>query len=186
MSSEISKTLIQKNLVNIAKKLKDGKTLSRTEIEIVKNTEGQAQKTDADYARQFSCSVKTIQRARAAGAPIEDPEAMSAWFASRKNSPSGTGGKAEQIADAKLEKVLEEIKRIKIKNEIDTKKLIPVDIVSRELIKIGNAFRSELLRIGGDIPNWEGLKAAEMKRRWDEIMERICAELSDQLSEIYK
>ena len=178
--------MFRRNMANLAKKLNDGKTLTKAEVDLLKEEQSKAPKTSEEYAKLYKCSTRTIERAKRDGAPIEDPEAMSAWFAARKNSPSGTGGKAEQIADAKLEKVLEEIKRIKIKNEIDTKKLIPVDIVSRELIRIGNAFRSELLRIGGDIPNWEGLKAPEMKRRWDEIMERMCADLSDQLSEIYQ
>ena len=143
-------------------------------------------KTNEEHARFYKCSVRTIERAKKEGAPLDDVDAMSVWFAARKNAPKTASGKAEQIADAKLEKVLEEIKRIRIKNDIDTKKVIPVDRACREVIRIGNAMRSELLRIGGDIPNWEGMKAAEMKRRWDELLERLCDDLNKELAAIYE
>jgi hypothetical protein len=184
----ISEAMLKRNLANIAKRLNEGKTLTRAEIELIQSTDSKTPKTDREYARLYGCNPKTIQRAREAGAPLDDVDAMSAWFAARKNSPagsSGIGGKAEALADAKLEKVLEEIKRIRIKNDIDLKRVIPIGAVQRDMVRIGNAFRSELLRVGGDVPNWEGLPAADMQKRWDEIMERLCSELSNSFSELY-
>lgn len=142
-----------------------------------------------ELARKFGVSVWTMKRAADAGAPIDDDEKLSDWLAgqrqvSKKAEPDA--GKVFTFAELKIEKTKWEIQKIKTQVDEHLGKLIPADKAVRDAVRIGNAIRSELMRIGEDIPNWEGLKAAEMKKRWDALMERLCRDLHDQMCEAYQ
>lgn len=143
----------------------------------------------AELAKKFNCDPKTIERADAAGAPLDDVEALSNWFAERRTGPSGEGigaGNLASLADMKIEKLRCECERLKIKIDAEKKRLIPVDQVRRDMVRIGNAFRSELMRFAGDIPNWEGLPAAQLQARVDEKVESLCTELANAFADLYQ
>jgi hypothetical protein len=143
----------------------------------------------AELAKKFNCDPKTIERADAAGAPLHDIEALSNWFAERRTGPTGEGvgtGNLSSLADMKIEKLRCECERLKIKIDAEKKRLIPADHVRRDMVRIGNAFRSELMRFAGDVPNWEGLPASQLQARVDEKLESLCTELSNAFSELYQ
>src|SRR5690242_7043741 len=56
----------------------------------------------ADAAKKWKCSERTIRRWIAAGAPVHDEQAMQLWIASRKHTPKGTAdmltGQADKAA----------------------------------------------------------------------------------------
>jgi DNA-binding transcriptional MerR regulator len=187
-NKSITDAMFRRNMANIAKKLNEGKTLTKAEIDLIKESEKTLQKTDSEYAEKFKCSVKTIRRAREAGAPLDDVDAMSDWFAASKNSPKGSaeiGGKSAQMAEAKLAKLQKEVERLQIRIDTERKRLIPLEEVRANMVRIASAMRSELLRFAGDVPNWEGLKATEMKSRTDAQVRIMCEQLNDQFSELY-
>ena len=145
-------------------------------------------KSDAEFAAQYNCATKTIARARKAGAPLNDPQAMADWFAGRKNSPASApdiGGKSSLLADVKLQKLQKEVERLQIRIDVEKKKLIPLDDARSQMTRIASAMRSELLRFAGDVPNWQGLSASEMQLRVDAQVRSMCENLHDQFSELY-
>lgn len=68
---------------------------------------------------------------------------------------------------------------------VEQKRFLPVEDVRRDVLRIGAALRAELLRFIGDVPNWEGIAAAEMSQRAKKTFDTICASLSDETSKLY-
>jgi len=140
----------------------------------------------AELAERFGVDPRTIRRAVASGAPVDDIEKLDAWFAEKRISPGGGGGKVASLSDAKLEKLRLECHRLKIKIDEDLKRLLPVDALRREHVRIMNAMRSDFLRFVGDIPNWSGMPPAEIKKRLDAKMEQLFSDLHNSFAEIGK
>lgn len=52
------------------------------------------------FAAIYACSERSIRNYRAEGAPLDDPSAMFAWWASRKNMPRSTAAKGLEAVQA--------------------------------------------------------------------------------------
>jgi hypothetical protein len=138
----------------------------------------------AELAKRFGVDPRTIERAAAAGAPVDDVEKMDAWFSERRQTPGA--GRVATLSDAKLEKLRLECHRLKIKIDEDLKRLLPADQMRREHVKIANAMRADFLRFVGDIPNWSGLPPAEIKKRLDAKLDQLFGDLEHSFSEVGK
>lgn len=78
--------------------------------------------TDADLAKRFGVTPKTISRWRAAGAPLGDGDrAMETWLAQRRQVPPGA---LPGLAQARLEEVLERVRRLRRENEVAEGRLV--------------------------------------------------------------
>jgi hypothetical protein len=140
----------------------------------------------AELASRFGVDTRTIRNAMAAGAPVDDVDALDKWFADSRNVPPTGGGKVGSLADAKLEKLRLECNRLKIKIDEDLKRLLPVDALRRDHVRIMNAMRADFLRFVGDIPNWSGMPPAEIKRRLDAKLDQLFDDLQNSFAEIGK
>ena len=139
-----------------------------------------------ELAKRFGVDLRTIERAVENGAPVDDVEALDKWFAEKRSGSPGVRGKVESLADAKLEKLRLECNRLKIKIDEDLKRLLPVDQLRRDHVRIMNAMRADFLRFVGDIPNWSGMPPAEIKRRLDAKMDQLFDDLQNSFAEIGK
>jgi hypothetical protein len=54
------------------------------------------------------------------------------------------------------------------------------------MLRIGAAVRAALQMIRTDAPTWEGLPAHEIEKRADVCIEKICADLHDSTSTLYR
>jgi translation initiation factor 2 alpha subunit (eIF-2alpha) len=153
---------------------KTGKNMSRVEMM-------------AQLAIKYGVAYDVIRKAHAEGVDVYDENAMADRIAKRMpNTISTASGKVGSLADVKIEKLRKETERLQLKIDAEKKRLVPIDQVRRDMVRIANAVRSELMRFAGDVPNWEGLKAAEMQRRVDEKVEAMCTDLADAFGELYK
>jgi DNA-binding transcriptional MerR regulator len=140
---------------------------------------------EAELAARYGVDARSIRNYRAAGAPIDELEQMDAWVAAQRKAPPMDPSRLNSMADAKLAKLQKEIERLQIRIDSERKRLIPLDDVRANMVRIASAMRAELLRFAGDCPNWEGLKASEMQVRIDSQVRSMCEQLSDQFSELY-
>jgi len=140
---------------------------------------------EAELAERYGVDARSIRSYRAAGAPMYDLEKMDAWIAAQRKAPPMDPTRLNSMADAKLAKLQKEIERLQIRIDTERKRLIPLDEVRANMVRIASAMRSELLRFAGDCPNWEGLRASEMQVRIDAQVRSMCEQLSDQFSELY-
>jgi hypothetical protein len=138
----------------------------------------------SDLAKRFGVDPRTIERAAAKGAPVEDVQAMDAWFAEQKQAPGGS--RIASLSDAKLEKLRLECHRLKIKIDEDLKALLPRDQMRRDHVKIMAAMRAEFLRFVGDIPNWSGMPPAEIKKRLDGKVDQLFDDLKTAFDDLGK
>ena len=149
----------------------------------------QLSKTDAEYAEQLGCNPRTIRRARIAGAPLDDPRALSAWFASKHSAPAGVsqlGGAFADLQSLKVEKLRLETERLRILNAVEAGELIPIERVKREMTRLGRVYRSEFEQFAAEIPGWEGLPRAEMERRTHRRFTEMVASLQKDLAEAFR
>ena len=76
-----------------------------------------------------------------------------------------------------------QVKKIKILE----KQYIHVDVVENDLTRIGAGVLAAMKQMQADLPAMlEGLTAAESKKKIDEYTMQIAAQLSDELSKLYK
>lgn len=147
--------------------------------------QGSKRAKDAELAARYGVDERRVRDYRAAGAPLDDIEAMDKWMEERRTAPPMDPTRLNSLADAKLAKLQKEVERLQIRIDSERKRLIPLDDVRANMVRIASAMRAELLRFAGDCPNWEGLKASEMQVRIDSQVRSMCEQLSDQFSELY-
>ncbi len=136
----------------------------------------------ADLAKRFGVDVRTIERAAAKGAPVENVQAMDAWFSEQRQAPAGS--KIVSLSDAKLEKLRLECHRLKIKIDEDLKELLPRDEMRRDHVRIMSTMRSEFVRFVADIPSWAGMPPAEIKKRLDAKVDHLFSDLKTAFDEL--
>lgn len=141
---------------------------------------------DAELAERYGVDERRVRDYRAAGAPIDDLEAMDRWMEERRKAPPMDPTRLNNLADAKLAKLQKEVERLQIRIDSERKRLIPLTDARSNMVRIASAMRAELLRFAGDVPNWEGLRASEMQVRVDAQVRSMCEQLSNQFSELYK
>lgn len=140
---------------------------------------------DAELAARYGVDPRRVRDYRAAGAPVDDIESMDRWMENLRKAPKMDPTRLNSLADAKLAKLQKEVERLQIRIDSERKRLIPLDDVRSNMVRIASAMRAELLRFAGDVPNWEGLRASEMQVRVDAQVRSMCEQLSDQFSELY-
>lgn len=140
---------------------------------------------EATLAERYGVDERSIRNYKKLGAPLHDLEAMDEWIAQKRTIPGMDPARLNTLADAKLAKLQKEVERLQIRIDTERKRLIPLDDVRANMVRIASAMRSELLRFAGDVPNWEGLRASEMQVRIDAQVKSMCEQLSNQFSELY-
>lgn len=133
-------------------------------------------KSEKEMAAEYGSDVRTVRRWKAAGAPLNSPEKMEVWIASRhrgpdpkeegeSDSPKGSGGIMARIAQAKLDKVLLECQRLSFRNKVERKEYIATAEYRTAAIAAVAEFRAGLQALRGDAPSWAGLPPEDIDER---------------------
>lgn len=138
---------------------------------------------ERELGQLYGCDERTIRNWRKEGAPLGDPVAMEEWLAARHTTPAGS--QPEGLAAAKLEKLVWEAKRVRLKYEREKRLVVPIDEVTRDHTRIANAIRARFNQLYADAPTWAGLEAYEIEQRVKTFGQETCQQFHDESSKLY-
>jgi hypothetical protein len=189
----------KKDVANLIRKVKDGKTLTVAERKILENAAG-AEHVERELvsitrlSELFQISRKTIYQWRLeerAGIPAkvgtkEDLAAWRAWFNANPSAGHYDGKPRRDRETLLCEKLEIEIELKRIEREQELKRLIPICDVEESMTRITSAARSELLKLVSDMPPMlAGLDERGVKHMLKIAVYAVLDRLSDSMSEAY-
>ena len=129
-----------------------------------------ARQRDARFAAQYGVSDRQIRTWLREKAPLDDPRSMDAWLASRLKQPAGNSSDYSHLADladAKLEKLRLECRRIAFNNDQQAGLFVLKEEVGSRVSSLLADVQSTLRRVcERELPPiLEGLPAAESSAR---------------------
>jgi phage terminase Nu1 subunit (DNA packaging protein) len=200
ITGEQLETIRKKDIANLIRKVKDGRTLTAAERRIIESAAGQEEPakelvSTARVAELFNVSRKTIYAWRNAGLDgvpkkvggKEDLAEWRAWFAAnpsaghydgkpRRDRESLLCSKLEieiQIADLKLKKV--------------SRELMPVAEARESATRIYSAVKAELLKMTSELPpSLSGLGEVEIQKKLRAAVITILTDLSSETNTAFE
>jgi predicted DNA-binding transcriptional regulator AlpA len=189
----------KKDVANLIRKVKDGKTLTAAERKILENAAG-AEHIERELvsitriAELFQVSRKTIYQWRLeerAGIPSkvgtkEDVAAWRAWFAANPSAGHYDGKPRRDRETLLCDKLEVEIAIKKIEHDRETGELVPLSEVRENMTRITSAARAELLKMISDLPpRLAGLEESAIMGVLRMSIFEVLDNLSNDMSEIY-
>lgn len=107
-------------------------------------------RTQAEYCALYGLSRSTIERYQAAGAPLDDPNALKEWASKQRSRPASLD--PANINDAKLKKLGLECERLAFRLEVDRGLFTPNEKVVEVFTRIGATVASCLDQLRADLP----------------------------------
>jgi hypothetical protein len=187
LSSEQAEVLLRRNLANLAKKVKDGKTLSAGELNLLQSSLDSDTLSTAEFAANavelskiLNVSRKTVQRWRKIGGnPGVQPDGryhVASWRAfkasrasSEEDNPSASQARAQQI--------LLQNEKLKIQIAVLKREYMPCAEVERFGGELGSAIRKVIAQIHLCAPSVVGLSVADAEARLKELEDEILQQL---------
>ena len=189
----------KKDVANLIRKVKDGKTLTAAERKILENAAG-AEHIDRELvsitrlAELFQVSRKTIYQWRLEERPgipakagtKEDVAAWRAWFAANPSAGHYDGKPRRDRETLLCDKLEVEIAIKKIEHDRETGELVPLSEVRENMTRITSAARAELLKMISDLPpRLAGLEESAIMGVLRMSIFEVLDNLSNDMSEIY-
>ncbi|MBE2180899.1 MAG: hypothetical protein IAE97_10540 [Chthoniobacterales bacterium] len=132
----------------------------------------------------FTVSVKSVRMWREKGYPLDDREKLLDALAGQQRV-SGMEPPTDLQA-AKLQKLCIDIESARFRLDVERGNYTHNDSIREQGRRIGSATRSELMRFKADCPTWEGMKAVEIERRVDALIDAICRNLNNAMGKCYQ
>ena len=138
--------------------------------------------TQADIARAWGISQAAVVRWKKLGCPMTTIEAATKWreeylaSSNRSNAPAS-------LNDARLQKLVLESERLRIKIAQDRGHLVEAATVREEGIKIGAVLSAKLAALVNDASGaLAGLGEAELRQKLHDRTQAILAEIKEELN----
>jgi hypothetical protein len=190
----------RKDIANLIRKVKDGKSLSAAERKILERAAGEESSdgetvTTSRLAEIFQVNRKTIAGWRKDGregipAKIDGKEPLAqwrAWFAANPSAGHYDGKPRLDRETLLCEKLEVEIAIKKVEYEKEMGDLVQVGDVRESMTRVVSAARGEILKMASDLPpRMEGLSAAQMQKLIHAEIIAILSRLSDETSALYE
>lgn len=148
--------------------------------------------TEKEAAASYKCDIRTIQRWKKAGAPIDNPGEMAKWLGSRKEVPAGTADALKDfcglkdLTSARLAKTIVECERLQHRLDVERGKYVLATQAMADSLRIQSAVRSELQKLLAEAPNWAGMTSVQIHAKAQAFLDSMCANMSDEYGSIYK
>jgi len=145
-----------------------------------KSTEGQAA-----IARAWGMSRAAVTKWKQLGCPMDSLEAATKWRDDYLAANSNGAQAPQSLNDARMQKLVLESERLRIKIAQDKGELVDIAKVKESGIRIGAIFSAKLAALVNDASGaLAGLGEVELRKKLHERTQAILAEIRDELEKV--
>lgn len=145
-----------------------------------KSTEGQAA-----IARAWGMSRAAVTKWKQLGCPMDSLEAATKWRDDYLAANSNGAQAPQSLNDARMQKLVLESERLRIKIAQDKGELVDIAKVKESGIRIGAIFSAKLAALVNDASGaLAGLGEVELRKKLHERTQTILAEIRDELEKV--
>jgi hypothetical protein len=139
----------------------------------------------AAIARAWGMSQAAVNKWAKLGCPMDDIEKATKWREDYLNA-NGQGQNAPaSLNDARLQKLVLESERLRLKIAQDRGELVEVSAVKESGIRIGAIFSAKLAALVNDASGaLAGLGESELRKKLQERTQQILSEIRDELEKL--
>jgi hypothetical protein len=137
-------------------------------------------------ARENAVCRSTVQRWQKLGAPITDPQKLTAWRQSRPKLPPLSSESSDSIRAARLRKLTAEAATVEMRLRREKGELMLKSEAIANVRVIAAAVRSGLRQLIGEVPNWAGLPPHELQARAKAFVTALEGQFHDSTSALYR